>query len=99
MLILFAAPALWPEYETLLPAALAGAGIAAQVSRILAFGVTARVELDGVNGARGQHFEVEITRERIDRLGLAEGQAVRLLPSHLSLFESRQAATTAGASR
>ena len=77
----------------------AGEGIAAQVSRILAFGVTARVELDGVNGAHGQHFEVEITRERVERLGLAEGQAVRLLPSHLSLFESRQAATTAGAAR
>ena len=77
----------------------ASAGIAARVSRVLAFGITARVELDGVNGARGQHFEVEITRERIERLGLAEGQAVRLLPSHLSLFESRQAATTAGAAR
>ena len=77
----------------------ASAGIAARVSRVLAFGITARVELDGVNGARGQHFEVEITRERVERLGLAEGQAVRLLPSHLSLFESRQAATTAGASR
>ncbi len=77
----------------------ASEGIAARVSRVLAFGITARVELDGLNGARGQHFEVEITRERIDRLGLAEGQAVRLLPSHLSLFESRQAATTAGASR
>ena len=77
----------------------AGEGIAAQVSRILAFGVTARVELDGVNGARGQHFEVELTREHVARLGLAEGQGVRLLPSHLSLFESRQAATTAGAAR
>ena len=77
----------------------ASAGIAARVSRVLAFGITARVELDGLNGARGQHFEVEITRERIDRLGLAEGQAVRLLPSHLSLFESRQATTTAGAAR
>ena len=31
MLILFAAPALWPEYETELPAALAEAGIAARV--------------------------------------------------------------------
>ena len=31
MLILFAAPSLWPEYETLLPAALARAGIAARV--------------------------------------------------------------------
>ncbi|MDX9886546.1 sulfate ABC transporter ATP-binding protein [Thauera sp.] len=77
----------------------AGAGIAARVSRILAFGVTARVELDGVNGARGQHFEVELTRERVARLGLAEGQAVRLLPSNLSLFESRPATTTAGAAR
>ncbi|WP_454457661.1 sulfate/molybdate ABC transporter ATP-binding protein [Thauera phenylacetica] len=77
----------------------ASAGIAARVSRVLAFGITARVELDGVNGARGQHFEVEITRERIERLGLAEGQTVRLLPSRLSLFESRQAATTAGAAR
>ena len=77
----------------------AGEGIAARVSRILAFGVTARVELDGVNGAQGQHFEVEITRERVAALGLAEGQAVRLLPSRLSLFESRQAATTAGAAR
>ena len=77
----------------------ASAGIAARVSRVLAFGITARVELDGLNGARGQHFDVEITRERIDRLGLTEGQAVRLLPSHLSLFESRQAATTAGAAR
>ena len=77
----------------------ASAGIAARVSRVLAFGITARVELDGVNGARGQHFEVEITRERIERLGLAEGQTVRLLPSHLSLFESRQAAPAAGAAR
>ena len=47
------------------------------------------------NARRGKLF----ARERIDRLGLAEGQAVRLLPSHLSLFESRQAATTAGAAR
>jgi glyoxylate/hydroxypyruvate reductase A len=31
MLILFAAPALWPEYETILPAALAEAGIAARI--------------------------------------------------------------------
>ena len=77
----------------------AGEGIAAQVSRILAFGVTARVELDGVNGARGQHFEVELTREHVARLGLAEGQGVRLLPSHLSLFESRPATKKAGAAR
>ena len=40
----------------------ASAGIAARVSRVLAFGITARVELDGLNGAQGQHFEMEITR-------------------------------------
>ncbi len=61
-------------------------GIAARVSRVLAFGVTARVELDGVNGTSGQHFEVEMTRERVAALGLAEGQPVRLVPSRLTLF-------------
>ncbi len=66
---------------------------------MLALGTVQPVELDGLNGAQGQHFEMEITRERVAALGLAEGQAVRLLPSRLSLFESRQAATTAGAAR
>jgi len=61
-------------------------GIAARVSRVLAFGITARVELDGVNGTSGQHFEVEMTRERVAALGLAEGQPVRLVPSRLTLF-------------
>jgi sulfate transport system ATP-binding protein len=62
-------------------------GIAAQISRVLSFGVTARVELDGVNGSTGQHFEVEITRERVAELGLADGQTVRLVPSRLKVFE------------
>jgi len=70
----------------------ATAGIAARITRILAFGVTARVELDGLNGtddARpgGQHFEVEMTRERVAALNLVEGQSVRLLPSRLKVFE------------
>ena len=64
----------------------ATAGIAARVSRVLAFGVTARVELDGVNGTSGQHFEVEMKRDRVAPLGLAEGQPVRLVPSRLTLF-------------
>ena len=64
----------------------ASAGIAARINRILAFGVTARVELDGINGASGQHFEVEITRQRVLELGLHDGQDVRLLPSRLKLF-------------
>lgn len=63
------------------------AGIAARINRILAFGVTARVELDGFNGATGQHFEVEITRERVAELRLADGQDVRLVPSRLKVFE------------
>jgi sulfate transport system ATP-binding protein len=67
-------------------------GIAARISRILAFGVTARIELDGLNGATGQHFEVELTRERVSALSLQEGQAVRLLPSRLSIFEQAHTA-------
>ena len=63
------------------------AGIAALDSRVLSFGVTARVELDGVNGSTGQHFEVEITRERAQELHLADGQQVRLVPSRLKVFE------------
>ncbi len=62
-------------------------GIPAKIRRILSFGVTVRVELDGLNSAADQHFEVETTRERIAQLGLVEGQAVRLTPSHLRIFE------------
>ena len=64
-----------------------GEGIAARISRVLSFGVTARVELDGVNGSSGQHLEVEITRQRVLELGLADGQVVRLVPSRLKVFE------------
>jgi sulfate transport system ATP-binding protein len=63
------------------------AGVAAQVSRVLSFGVTARVELDGVNGSTGQHFEVELTRERVSELQLTDGQLVRLVPSRMKVFE------------
>lgn len=70
-------------------------GVAAKISRILAFGVTARVELDGLNGSTGQVFEVEITRDEVARLGLEEGQAVRLVPSRLRVFERNAAASGA----
>ena len=62
------------------------AGVAARISRVLSFGVTARVELDGLNGVSGQHFEVELTRTRVAELGLRDGQPVRLLPSQLRVF-------------
>jgi len=62
-------------------------GIKARVNRVLAFGVSARVELDGINGASGQHFEVELTRQQAAALALVAGQEVRLLPSRLKVFE------------
>ncbi|AOF83606.1 sulfate ABC transporter, ATP-binding family protein [Methyloversatilis sp. RAC08] len=62
------------------------AGVSARIARVLSFGVTARVELDGLNGLSGQHFEVEMTRSRVEELGLQEGQPVRLLPSQLRVF-------------
>ncbi|MGH8548624.1 MAG: sulfate/molybdate ABC transporter ATP-binding protein [Methylococcales bacterium] len=62
-------------------------GVAARIGRILAFGMTARVELDGVNGSTGTHFEVELTRERVAALELSEGQRVRLVPSQLKIFK------------
>ena len=65
-------------------------GVAAVVSRVLAFGASARVELDSLDGAaaRGEptHYEVVLTRERVNALALTEGQRVRLLPSALRVF-------------
>ncbi|THF65317.1 sulfate/molybdate ABC transporter ATP-binding protein [Pseudothauera rhizosphaerae] len=68
----------------------ATAGVAAVVSRVLAFGASARVELDALEGAaeRGEptHYEVVLTRERVTELALTEGQQVRLVPSSLRVF-------------
>jgi len=69
------------------------AGIAARINRVLAFGVTAKVELDGGNGFTGQHFEVEMTRQRLLELGLQQGQNVRLVPSRLKVFKYESATT------
>ena len=86
-----------PHELDLVPDAHGGAGaavevgVSARITRILAFGVTARVELDGLNGlsgeSSGQHFEVELTQQRVAELSLAEGQAVRLIPSYLKVFQ------------
>jgi sulfate transport system ATP-binding protein len=65
----------------------ATAGLAARVVRILSFGVSSRVELDGTGSATGQHFEVELPQAEVQKLALSAGQAVRLLPSKLKLFE------------
>lgn len=65
-------------------------GIAAQIDRILSFGNHVRVELDGVNGASGEHFEVELTLEKFKMLNIEAKQHVRLLPSRLKLFQREQ---------
>jgi sulfate transport system ATP-binding protein len=68
-----------------------GIGITAKVRRVLTFGLAARVELEGTDSASGQQFEVEITHERASELDLREGEAVRLVPSRLKVFESNRA--------
>ncbi|MBC7201967.1 MAG: sulfate ABC transporter ATP-binding protein [Pusillimonas sp.] len=62
-------------------------GIPARISRILAFDVTTKIELDGLGSTAARHFEVALSRERVISLGLHEGQSVRLVPSRLSVFE------------
>lgn len=61
-------------------------GLSAKVSRVLSFGLNSRVELDGINSAAGQHFEVELSPQRVDELSLTSGQIVKLVPSKLKLF-------------
>jgi sulfate transport system ATP-binding protein len=63
-------------------------GIDAQVVRVLSFGASSRVEL---TGPQGQHYEVELGRERAAALALESGQHVRLVPSRLSVFADPQA--------
>ena len=65
-------------------------GIPARVNRVLAFGITARVELQGVDAQQEQHFEVEIPAERAAALQLVEGQIVRLVPTRLQVFEQER---------
>ncbi len=71
------------------PAATKGLG--AKVVRVLSFGVSSKVELDGSGSATGQHFEVELSQQEVQKLALQPGQLVRLLPSRLKLFERTHA--------
>jgi len=68
----------------------ASEGIPARVGRVLLSGATARVELTGKIGSNGhaepQHFEVEITRQRLSDLDLQPGQPVRLTSDRLKVF-------------
>src|SRR5690606_2048319 len=45
-------------------------GVLAEVDRVLSFGNSARVELEGVNGASGQHFEVTLSKDQAMTLNL-----------------------------
>jgi sulfate transport system ATP-binding protein len=58
------------------------------VARVLAFGATARVELEG-EGEPARRFEVELPRERWAALALAPGQPVRLVPARLRVFTAQ----------
>ena len=66
-------------------------GVPATVSRILDVGAVARVELSALHRVDGaaepQFFEVELSSQRLSELDLAAGQPVRLVSSHLRVFE------------
>ena len=66
--------------------------MAARVNRVLTNGGVSRVELIANGPERGgakDYFEVEVGSEQLSRLGLANGQRVRLQSRRLSLFRDR----------
>jgi len=79
-----------------LTSARAAQGVAAKVSRIHAFGTSARVELQAQHltdaTAAPQYFEVELTRQDFEALELSEGRPVQLVPSRLRSFDTAKAA-------
>ena len=70
-------------------------GVPAVISRVLDFGASTRIELEGkLAGAElgpPVHYEVILPRERVRVLSLREGQTVRLVPQGLRVFR-REAA-------
>ena len=87
-------------HETLiltdLTSARAAQGVAARVSRIHAFGTSARVELQAQHRtdatAALQYFEIELTRQDFEALELTEGRPVQLVPATLRSFDLAKAA-------
>jgi sulfate transport system ATP-binding protein len=71
-------------------------GIKARINRIMNVGGIVRVELIGAHGHNGgsapRHYEAELPRERLGRLTLVEGQAVRLRAPRLAFFPAADAA-------
>jgi sulfate/thiosulfate transport system ATP-binding protein len=66
------------------------AGVKARVQRILNVGGLIRVELLGTQENASSHYEVELPRERLGDLSIAEGQVVRLNAPRLALFPASQ---------
>ena len=68
-------------------------GVDALVRRVLGFGASVRVELDGIDpastGGEPTRFEVDLPRERASEL--TEGQRVRLVPAPLRVFHHEAA--------
>lgn len=64
-------------------------GLPARVVRVLRFGLSTRVELDALDEANPQHFEVELSAERAQALALREGQEVRLTAAALKVFHQQ----------
>lgn len=61
-------------------------GVPAVVERILSFGSTSRIELGG--GSEEQHYEVSVNLDELAALNLTQGQAVKLRPERLELFNA-----------
>jgi sulfate transport system ATP-binding protein len=63
-------------------------GVRARITRILALGLTAKLELEHVDGVETRHYDVELPLERLVALQLKQGLEVRLTPSRLKIFQS-----------
>ncbi len=65
-------------------------GVRALISRVLDFGASTRIELEGERAENEVgppiHYEVILPRERVKALHLVEGQTVRLVPLGLRVF-------------
>ncbi|MDR1310457.1 MAG: sulfate ABC transporter ATP-binding protein [Burkholderiaceae bacterium] len=81
-----------PHELTIAPYTEQGDGVAATIERILTLGVITRIELTSLHEVSGdlplQHFEVELPRQQVQDHQWAEGEKVRLVPSHLTVFEN-----------
>lgn len=81
-----------PHELAIVPYTEHGEGVAATIDRILTLGVSTRVELTSLGNASNdtavQHFEVELPRLQANGCIWTEGAKVRLIPSHLAVFEN-----------